>query len=378
MTVTGVRAGSRRVLLAVSAGVTVGYLAGNVLPSLLAAYTADFSLSSTAAGAVATAMLLATAIAGAALAVRATRPGRARLARLGALLAALGFLGGAVAPSLVTLSLAAVVAGIGSGVVVASATAAIASTDAPDRTSGIAVLVNTLVVCLLLAGLPLLGASARAVGFLGLAVLCVLAIPFLAHLPDVPTHAAYGRAPHRLAGVFLLLAAVTFAMSETGLWAFSQVIGMDSVGLDEQTVGLALSAASFVGLAGALLAAVLGGRRGYAVPVVSLLLLGAAAKVVVILASDSTTYVTAQVIWGFTFPAVFAYLLALGAVLDPQGRWSMSVGVALAFGGALGPLIAGGVIDLAGLIAFAGVEVLLGVITLLAVVPTLRERHDVQ
>lgn len=354
------RGGQTAIVLAIAAGITVGYLAGNVLPSLLDAYAADFGLSAATAGLVATAMLLATAAAGTAFARRATGPGRRRLANVGAVVTAIGFVGCAFASSAVLLTLAAIVAGLGSGVVIATATAALAAASAPDRVSGIGVLINTLVVAILLAGLPMLADSARMWVFLVLALIALLGVPLLSALPDAPVEQAGGAAPNRAAGMYLVAGTAIFAISETGLWAFSQVIGEDVAGMTAENVGLLLAGASFLGLLGAAIPATIGGRFGYAIPVLTLVVVGSLSKVVVAIAPNANAYAIGQLVWGITFPAVFAYLLAMGAGLDGKGRWAVAVGVALAFGGAIGPVLAGLLIDTWGPIALGLAEAAFG------------------
>src|SRR5690349_14156515 len=83
---------------ALAAGVTLGSLGSNVMPALLGDITASRHLSSTSAGAIATAQLLATAIAVLAFASRAGHPGRPRIARWGLFVAAAGFAASMAAP----------------------------------------------------------------------------------------------------------------------------------------------------------------------------------------------------------------------------------------------------------------------------------------
>lgn len=63
---------------------------------------------------------------------------------------------------------------------------------------------------------------------------------------------------------------------------------------------------------------------------------------------SQTVFVIANLFWMGSFIAVMAYLLALGAAMDPTGRWSAATAAALAFGDAIGPLVTGRVVDSGG------------------------------
>ncbi|MDQ1644186.1 MAG: hypothetical protein QOJ50_370, partial [Cryptosporangiaceae bacterium] len=101
---------TRGTLAALAAAVTLGSLGSNVMPALLGDITHTRHLSSTSAGAIATSQLLATALFILAFASRAGRPGRARLARIGLLVAAAGFAASMVAPNAIVLGLTNIVA----------------------------------------------------------------------------------------------------------------------------------------------------------------------------------------------------------------------------------------------------------------------------
>ncbi|WP_432970223.1 hypothetical protein [Dactylosporangium sp. CA-233914] len=119
-----------RVSAALIAGATLGNLGSNLMPVLMPGMAHRLQLSHASSGMVATAQLLATALAALVLAPIAARPGRARVARLGLVAAVAG--------------LSNIVAGAGLGMVSATAMAAIAATDDTDRAAVVTVLGATL------------------------------------------------------------------------------------------------------------------------------------------------------------------------------------------------------------------------------------------
>ncbi|MYW03237.1 MFS transporter, partial [Streptomyces sp. SID3343] len=110
---------------------SAGYLMANLLPVFLAAVRTGLGLSPAAAGAVGTAVLLGSALAGAAATRAAGRAGRARLARVGLLGMVGGFAVAALTGSTWLAVTGSVLGGAGSGIALTVATAAMAGTPDP-------------------------------------------------------------------------------------------------------------------------------------------------------------------------------------------------------------------------------------------------------
>ncbi|MEI2718043.1 MAG: MFS transporter [Candidatus Nanopelagicales bacterium] len=350
-------------IAALSVGLTVGYLAGDLLPEVVNALQADLGMSDSMAGSLTTALLLATALTGLVFARRAGRPGRARFALAGALVSGAGFASAAFAPTTGVLIAGFVVAGVGSGVVLASATAAISTAPDPERASGLAILVNTFVGAMLLTVLPRITGTQATATFLFLALICLLVLPLFRWLPDAATPESESRAedaplPTPALGIVIFLGALILDLTDNGLWAFVGTIVMDNVGLSSADLGTILAVATIAGLAGAALPIIVGDRWGLFLPIIVMVGIDALAKILVVVVSQPVAYIVCQFLWTGSYAVLFAYLLAVGAALDSLGRWAAIVGSAFAMGDAIGPIVFGFTNDLGGTGSLIGLVVI--------------------
>ncbi|MEY9948879.1 MFS transporter [Kitasatospora sp. GAS1066B] len=346
-------------LVPLAALFTVGYLPACLVPTIATRLIGDFGLTATQAGSVGSALLLASAAAGIALAGRVAAIGPARLARAGLTLLTCGFTLAAVAPdgAVPLLVAGCLLGGLGAGTASAVAGTGVAAAADPHRASVLALLVTSAVAAGLYLLLPRLGDS-HAMPFLALAALGPLARPLLASLPGStttgpalqpgptsapasvpapPPTAACGL-PHRAAGLLLAATTVFWAVAQNALWGVSGQIGLHQVGFSERELGLVFAVALAGGLFGVLASAALGNRIGRALP----LGLGTAAiagcVAVSAAARSATGFAGGEVLWNALYPLVLTYLIGLAAELDPAGRWTVLVGSASAFGVACGPL----------------------------------------
>jgi predicted MFS family arabinose efflux permease len=360
----GVRVGA-----ALVTGAALGNLGANLMPVLLPGMAERFHLSNASAGTVATAQLLATALAALVVASRAARPGRVRLGTLGLVAVTAGFGMAFAAPNLAVLTVGNVLAGAGLGVVYAAAMAAITATDDTDRTSAVAVVGATVVLAVFVIALPAVNdAWGGTAGFAVLAVCCVPAFWLVRALPDAAEPSREPTPAVPVPVTFLLSVAVLGAVDQ-GIWSYSAVLGETHTGMATDTVSVVLSVASIASLAGAGLSALTAGRVARLPMIATLVIVGALAKLVIAAVPLAFAYVVAMVTWQICFMGLLVQVLAVAAAADRSGRWVASAGGALAIGGALGPAPAGWVLDSSGAPAFGLVITL---VTAGAAVPLLR------
>lgn len=359
---------SASALIALTIGMTLGNVGGNVMPVLLDGFSARFQLSSSVAGAVAAAQLLATAAVALAFSGRAARPGRVRMARIGLVVAAVGFLGAWASPSVWVLLPANVVVGAGLGVVFAAASAALSSTPDVDRATTLTVLCSTIAIAVLILAIPLANdIGGGTAGFAVLAACCLLGIVLVRGLPEIAVSA------HDIAGPALqwgfLLGVIVFGITEQGAWSYASVLGQKDAGLTDASAALVLGIAAVAALAGVPLAALarrICGARGAMAGTITL---GAAAKVTVVLAQSSTVFGVACVVWQICYLATLVLVLAAAGTVDPSGRWVAASAGALALGTGIGPAVIGVTLDRLGL---AGVAIGIALAVAGAAVPILR------
>lgn len=371
----------KRTLATFSIGV-VGFMSANLVPYMMAALEQSLGIDTGASGTVLTACLLATAISCLLVTRLAEGERRTAVARVGLLVAALGFGTAAFAPAILWLTIGAVVlGGIGAGGAVAAGGAALAAFRNPNRVAGINGLTNRAFVSIVLAAIPLIGIGMQSTfGLLAaLAVLVFLIAGWLPSAPlvDVETQAVQttvattpvdARKQRRItiAGFALLTMFAVWAVSEDSLWAMGITIGTQQAQLTPEQAGLALSASTAVGLVAATILAVVGARGGRALPLAVLLALGGALKLSACLATDPTVFLWSFIAWNTVYTVAFLYFIATATALDAGGRWSGPVLGVYLIGSSFAPLVGAW---LAQLLGVGGLGIVLAVISWALIVP---------
>ncbi|MFC1419196.1 MFS transporter [Streptacidiphilus cavernicola] len=376
-----------------------GYLAPYLLPTLVGRLGSDFGLTPTQAGAVGSAMLLASAAAGLGLAARVAVVGAVRLARIGLTLLVLGFGTAAAAPAgeLPLLLVGCLLGGLGAGTATAVAAAGTAAGRDPHRVSVLGLLVTSAVAGCLYLTLPHLGGG-HSLPFACIAGWAALALPWTSRLggdaarergTGRPAGRGAGRAagksgargvgrvaqqgadrgtgrvedrdgvgrgagrvaqqrlmrraagrplPTRVAGGVLAVGLFLWSLAQNSLWGVSGRIGLERAGLSAPLLGLVFALALGAGLIGTASAGSLGTRFGRALPIG----LGTAAIAGCVALSATAhsagPFAVGEICWNAVYPFVLSYLLALAARIDAGGRWAVLVGSASSLGVACGPI----------------------------------------
>lgn len=361
-----------------------GYLGVNLSPYLITALQAALGTDVLTASWIVTGTLLLTAVTGLATAKLCAGPRRLLVARIGLVLAAVGFGVAALVPMPAVVVAGLLLGGLGAGGAVSSSGAAIAAFVNPDRIAGFSGLANRAVITVILAVVPLIGLAPLSVfGTLALFSLAVLftsvwlpAAPAVDHVaasiagPEASV-AGTGRPdrPRRIetiAGFVLLVTFALWAVSEDSLWAMAGVMGADQAGLTPEGLGIALSGATAGGLVGAILLMIVGDRLGRAVPLAILLVAGGALKIVEGFVTDPTMFVVVFIAWNTVYAIAFMYFVATSAGLDADGRWSGPLFAVYLVGSSLTPLIGAALVELFG---YQGFTVVLGVASFALAVP---------
>jgi predicted MFS family arabinose efflux permease len=365
---------SWRFLLAVVAAFGVAYAGVNALPLLLGSLVDGLGLDEAGAGALGSLELGGLAASSLLLASRVDRVSRRRLAIWGALGACAGHGLSALAGSFPVLVLARIAAGLGEGATIAAANSAVASVRDPDRLFAQASVLGGLIAAASLVALPYaIEPWGHSGGFGAIAGISILCVPFLFWLPTIPESSATARGlpGRKLLGVATLGAILLFSAAQGALWAFSERIGI-AIGFSREEVGLALGVTTLAGLAGGVIAAVLGTRGGRPM----LLTVGLGANVVstwmVVMAGTSELYLAGLLAWGIAFYFALPYLLGTAAALDPLGRWAAAAAGASAVGMALGPGVAGLVVSGSGYPALGGFVIACGLGAAVLILPVAR------
>ncbi|MEV6946200.1 MFS transporter [Streptomyces sp. NPDC051172] len=320
---------------------TAGYLAPYLLPTTVGRLDSGLPLSATEAGAIGSALLLSSAAAGFLLASRVDRIGPRTLARIGLVLAIVGYGGAALTHFVPAVVAGALVGGFGSGTATTVAATGIAAQPDPHRTTTLGLLgVSALAGALYLA-IPLLGAGhGQPLAAIALTALAVW--PLTGRLPvrTAVAHSPLGgtRLPRPRSGLVLALVMFCWSLAQNALWGVSGRIGLAQAHLAEATVGAVFAVALGAGLLGVVGAGAVGPRFGRALPIGAGTALISGCIVLSASATDLTTFASGEIAWNVLYPVVLSYVIGLAASLDPRGRWAVLVGSASSLGTAAGPL----------------------------------------
>ncbi|WP_411078975.1 MFS transporter [Streptomyces sp. cmx-18-6] len=362
---------SRRAAWPLVAVFTAGYLASYLLPTVVGRLSVHLGLTPAQAGLVGSALLLSSASAGFTLAGRVERYGSRAPARVGLVLAAVGYGCAALAGSVPLVVLGVVLGGFGSGTATAVAAAGIAAQRDPHRTSSLGLLTVSATAGAIYLTIPHLGGGHR-LPFAAIALVALLVWPATTRLngPSAPEESAAritGRLlPHRRSGLVLAGGMLVWSMAQNALWGVSSRIGSVQAGLSEITVGAVFAAALGAGLLGVMGAGVLGARLGRAVPIGVGTVVIAGSIVLTSSARDLGSFATGEILWNSVYPVVLSYLIGLAASLDVRGRWAVLAGSASSVGVACGPLLGSVLSEEAG---YPAMGLVLGAATLLVAAP---------
>ncbi|MDP9535812.1 MFS transporter [Pseudomonas protegens] len=217
--------------------------------------------------------------------------------------------------------------------------------------------------------------------YLILALLMTLCLPLARCFPTGAAHAhPASDAPKAPAISWLkaslgILGILTFYISLSGVWTFIGAIGSQS-GLSAQTNGDILAIATLMGIVGALCATLFGDR----LPRSALLLLGyglMAGSVLALLGQPQLArFALAALVFKFTWTFILPLILARMAEMDRSGRLMNASNLVISAGLAVGPTLAGRLIESSG--GFQGLLLGGAVITLLSLALVLGCRPALQ
>ena len=323
---------------------TIGYASVNLLPLVLGSLIDTWGLDATSAGLVGTLELAGLAATSLALAGPLSRGPRRSWALVGAGIALLGNGASALVDAFAPLAATRLMAGLGEGMVLAAGNAAAAAAFDPERLFARVSLLSGLYFGGALVGLPYVtGPFGPGGGFAVIALTILVCTPWTRGLPPAPARERgvdARRAAHRAAALLALLAILVLNAGQSGLWVFSERLGVRA-GLSSEAVGAVLGVSTLLGLGGAALAAVLGTRYGRFRPLVVGISTYLACGLILVGVPREIPFIAANVAWGVAFFFTLPYLLGTLAALDRRGVWTVAATAALGVGSALGPVLTG-------------------------------------
>lgn len=359
---------SPRVVIAFLGTWVLALLAANLVPVLIGSLVADLAMTVTAAGALVTAMSLGSAGAMFATNRFVATADRPKVARVGLTVMAVGFGLGALTLQTLPVCVGVILGGIGSGIVIATGTAAASATENPDTTLSTVMIVNRLAAALLLAVMPLIGSDLRTI-LLILMALGLIGLFTAASLPNLPLDlpATGTKAPVGTLAIVFALVFGLWSLTEDMVYAMTEILAVDHVGLSADTSSLLLSLKVVGGLVGALLAPIALRTIGRSLSILAIIVVSTTAKFLIVTTTSSVVYSVSLVTWGVMYGAVLTLVFGLAARMSVSGRVGVLVWSVYICGIALGPLAGGALISNVSYLAFGIFVAIPSVITGIAV-----------
>lgn len=275
-------------------------------------------------------------------------------------------------------------AGLGGGSLVSLGFAIVGMSSNPDRNFGLMIMWVLTYGALGLFAMPqayALADSMNAVLWF-FALFPLLALPFVKHLPATGETEQQGSATAtptstgiKALAIFAMLAYFT---AQGIVWAYLFLIGL-SGGLDEQAVANGLTLSQFAGIAGALLAALMGSRYGRVMPLMLGILGGAACLYFLVGEFSFLVFAVSVCVYNFAWNVVHPFLLAAMADFDARGRVVVYAVAMQMVGLAFGPGLAASMLDESSLVTVNRLGALCFVLSALLILPPLlKQRRSLQ
>lgn len=378
------------VFSAFAAAYGVGILNLLALPYLISAIMNDLKLDAAQAGFLMSAEFVFTMLASLVVAPAMGRAPRRTLALGGAIVVIAANLISASTTDIYWLAAIRCIAGIGAGLCLACGNASVASAKDPDQAAGhMNFLFVGLMAIIMIVYADAMGSNGLAGLYYAIAATNALMLLLIVFMPQKAIvhanahHFEHGSKHQNLfsvTAVCMMAAMFFFSMRDTMGWAFVEQVGI-SVGYSGEELGKLFSLQSFIGLLGPLAAAVIGKRFGMSTPVIiGIITTGAVSLGYVLGESSKEMYTIAVMMISTTYFYALAYLTALAAQLDREGRIAAASGAFLTLGIAVGPAFTGLLAESGGFTlvgwGIAGV-VLLTLLTVLVPLAAVRQQKTV-
>jgi len=300
------------------------------------------------------------------------RYSRVLVALIGGSVAVTAGIVSALTDSYTVLVVCRILLGAGGALAGAAGTAAAASSRDPERVYAVVIIVSQVALALEPAWLErfALGPYGLDGGFYGLAIATALLIPLVIWLlPPRPSEeaettgawAALFQAPNRAIAVAAMLALFIYETGQGGIWTYLVEFGRNS-GLDDRSYGDSVALIQLVALSGSFLAYRIGDRFGSKWPIVLGIGANVAAAVGLSYSARPIHFVILNFIWFGAYFFVVPYLLGLMAKLDDLGRWAVAVDAMWWLGDAVGPPVAGMIVERSGFELLAAFPLTTGII----------------
>ena len=369
------------VMMAIIGAGFVGRIMGDSSPVAMGAMQDSLGLTAPEAGSVLSLDGLMAGLVGLFIGPYMNRFRRVHIAFIGFGLVAVGLIFAILLNSYVGILLARAVVGFGTGVMLATHNASYGALRDPDRASGIATVVSSVLAGVFLALLPTIaregGIDAMFATQLGFVALFAI---LMGRLPDAPPEAdpepgvtASSRGALRFLNrstLLLLFGSAILMLGESMGWMLTERRGL-AIGLSTERIGLWLGLMTFLGVLGAGIVAVISTRFGRFWPWTFGTIIFVAGIGLTHGVDSEWAYAVGAIMWSIGFFVQAPYFMGAVSVLDPQGRLGAIKGGAMILGSSSGALIGGFLVDSVGPHVIAPTALTLGFIAVFMVAPVI-------
>lgn len=341
-------------LAAFAAAYGTGLLALIALPFMVGANMQTLGLDESQAGLLSTIEFAGVFVTSVLLAPKVAVIDRRKVAIGGAAIVVIANLASAMWGSYESLMVLRALAGLGAGLALAPGNATVANAEQPEK---FAVHMTVMFVFVMAIITKIFGPIGEAYGqtgiYLALAGTVTVLSPLLLFMPPSAPEQEFVAA-HKtdrghfsifdLGGIAILFAFFCFSLRDTISWAFLASTGMEA-GLTEAEVGSLLANSALFGLVGPLLATLIGARFGLRLPLLAgILVSGLVTYLISQSSNNAELYSVSILFWVGSYFFCLAYLTALAAEMDVEGRVAAAAGSALMVGLFVGPSLGGNLI----------------------------------
>ncbi|MEG6546822.1 MFS transporter [Acinetobacter bereziniae] len=190
---------------------------------------------------------------------------------------------------------------------------------------------------------PTMGLS---IFFISISIFAVLFVPFIKYLPEKPSQNIV-KAERGQLSINLMTIGITtitlFYLGLVGVWTFVGEIGK-SINISDQQMGMVLSFATFAGVLGSGVTAVISGRVKSMFITVSGMLIMVISILIFSISTEIILYFIAAFLFKFAWTYVIPIILETVSKADDTGRLLSFASSGIGFGMMIGPLIAGMII----------------------------------
>lgn len=349
MTRTPIDVNSRRTLFAALYMAVIGPEVFIVQPGFVQGMVQYLGFGEQAAGDIASAEMWGIALTTVVMTFFASRFNWRRVFAVSLVVMALGNIGSLFADAPPVFGAWRFIAGLGAGGVVSLSFAVVGLTNNPDRNFGYLIMWVLVYGAIVLLAMPTVF---QLVGMNGMIVFFALfpasGLAFVRWLPySGEEHVQVEEDAVTLPGRFrslALSAMFLYFLAQGVVWAYLFLIGIAG-GATEQQVANGLTASQFLGVAGAFVAAMVGGRFGRSIPLSIGIIAGIVPLFFLFGATGAWVYGMAVCVYNFAWNMTHPYLLAAMASFDRSGRVVVYAVAFQMLGLANGPWIAARVIS---------------------------------